>query len=294
VAIGLGLGAGYAVYVATGTFPTEAPSAPTAEPPPAAFPLTHLWFLYVLLWLYAATLLVRGLIARLDRSGSFRARVDRVLGGLIQNPFGPIALAAPTAVALYLFPNWVMWFGLPTPDMSLIPNAPAAVQFFATFGLGWLLHRQASLMETWARRWPLNLGAAVALTVACIMQAGGLTPVLTPAEPGVAKLAYAATYALAIWTWTFAVVGLALRFLSVPSPVRRYVADSSYWIYLIHLPLVVFLQAWVSQLGWPWPIKFALILGVGFGVMFGTYALLVRHTFMGSLLNGRRVPRHAP
>lgn len=41
------------------------------------FPLTHLWFLYVLIWLYAATLLVRWLLDRvLDRSGQRRARID--------------------------------------------------------------------------------------------------------------------------------------------------------------------------------------------------------------------------
>lgn len=33
------------------------------------FPLTHLWFLYVLLELYAVTLLLRGAVAEFDRSG---------------------------------------------------------------------------------------------------------------------------------------------------------------------------------------------------------------------------------
>ena len=47
----------------------------------------------------------------------------------------------------------------------------------------------------------------------------------------------AASYTCATWTWTFAIIGLALRFLSNHSPVRRYIADSSYWLYLIHLPL---------------------------------------------------------
>ena len=30
------------------------------------------------------------------------------------------------------------------------------------------------------------------------------------------------------------------------SPAWRYVADSSYWIYLVHLPLVPFLQVWMA------------------------------------------------
>jgi peptidoglycan/LPS O-acetylase OafA/YrhL len=89
------------------------------------------------------------------------------------------------------------------------------------------------------------------------------------------------------------VIGLAMRFLSDHSPARRYIADSSYWIYLVHLPIVIALQAWVSRFEWPWALKFAVILGVGFGAMFLTYELLVRHTFVGRVLNGRRVPWRA-
>jgi glucans biosynthesis protein C len=76
--------------------------------------------------------------------------------------------------------------------------------------------------------------------------------------------------------------------------VRRYIADSSYWIYLVHLPLVLVLQAAVSRLDWPWELKFAAVLGVGFAIMFATYELLIRHTFVGAVLNGRRVPWRTP
>ena len=53
-----------------------------------------------------------------------------------------LLLAAPTALALYLTPRWLMWFGVPTPDSSLVPNVAAAVAYFTAFGFGWLLHRQ--------------------------------------------------------------------------------------------------------------------------------------------------------
>jgi hypothetical protein len=75
--------------------------------------------------------------------------------------------------------------------MNLIPNPPAAVEFGLAFGFGWLVHRQPQLLETWTRRWPLNLAAALVFTIACLAQLG-LAPVVTPAEPGLAKLAYAA------------------------------------------------------------------------------------------------------
>lgn len=287
------IGIGYGVYVATGTFPTEAPPAPSAGPPPAlAFPLTHLWFLYVLLILYAAVLLARSAVARLDAAGRLRRALDRVVAAVVASPVAPALLAAPAAALFYLQPGWLAFFGVPTPDQSLIPNAVAATQFGLAFGLGWLLHRQPSLLSGLQARWPLNLSIALALSAALLARLG-LTPVTAPEPPGLEKALQAAAYAVAIWTWTFAVIGLALRFLSDHSPVRRYIADSSYWIYVIHLPIVIVLQAWLSRHDWPALAKFGVVLGVGFAVMFASYELLVRHTVLGAWLNGRRVPWRA-
>jgi glucan biosynthesis protein C len=281
------LAAGYAVYVATGTFPTKPPPSPASQP--GDFPLTHLWFLYVLLLLYAATLAVRGLVARFDRSGDFRRRVDSAVAALVRSPLSPAVLAIPAAAVLVATPTWLPWFGIPTPDTNIVPNLPAWTQFFTAFGFGWVLHRQPALLETWTRRWALNLAVAVALTAGMLAWMG-LTPVTDPPKPGAEHLVLACGYALCIWTWTFGVIGAALRFLSGESPARRYIADSSYWIYIVHLPLVIVLQAAVSRLDWPWELKFTVVLGVGFAIMFATYELLVRHTFIGGVLNGRRIP----
>ena len=98
-------------------------------------------------------------------------------------------------------------------------------------------------------------------------------------------------YALAIWTSTFAVIGLALRFMSGFSPVRRYLADASYWLYLIHMPILMALQVALSQLDWPAPVKLAIILGIAIAVMLASYHMLVRFTVIGVVLNGKRAPR---
>ncbi|HVM99832.1 MAG TPA: acyltransferase family protein [Caulobacteraceae bacterium] len=264
-------------------------------PPPKypgfpAFPLTHLWFLYLLLWFYAAILALRGAAAALDRGGALGRGTDKVVGALIRSPFGLAALAAPAAVALYLTPGWAMWFGVPTPDSSLAPHPAAAIAYFSAFGFGWLLHRQVGLLETLRRRWPLHLALAVSLS-AVGLAITGPAPLLAASTPGLAKAAFAGAFCLASWTWTFAIMGLALRFLSDLSPARRYLADASYWLYLVHLPLIMALQTAVAQLVWAWPLKFALILGVAFPLMLVSYELLVRHSFIGAILNGRRAPR---
>jgi peptidoglycan/LPS O-acetylase OafA/YrhL len=267
---------------------------PKAGPFPSlpAFPLTHLWFLYVLLLLYATTLILRGAVVLVDRRGMLRAAADAIMRRVVRNPLGLTVLALPTAAALYFTPNWLAWFGITTPDGSLIPNMGACVAFFTAFGFGWLLHRQTDLLDVWKRRWLLNLAASIVLTVAGFALTS-VVPVIVPAT-GIRTAAYAVFFALSVWTWTFAFVGAALRFLSGYSAARRYIADSSYWLYLVHVPVVAALQVAVSQLDWPWWVKFPLILGVTFPVLFASYHLFVRYSFIGAILNGRREsPRRA-
>jgi glucan biosynthesis protein C len=262
--------------------PPKYPGFPT-------FPLTHLWFLYLLLWLYAATLLIRTLVARLDQAGRLRAGVDRVVGLAAAHPVGLVLLAAPTALAFLATPSWLPWFGVPTPDSSLVPNLAASVAYFSAFGFGWLLHRQTALLAAWRRLWPANLALALGFTIAELALVG-LTPAINP-PVGAARLALAALYPLAAWSWTLALIGLALRYLSDFSPARRYIADASYWLYLIHLPIVMALQVVVAPLAWPALLKFAGILAVAFPLMLASYQLLVRHSFIGAILNGPRESR---
>jgi hypothetical protein len=260
---------------------------PPVYPGFPAFPLTHLWFLYVLLLLYAATLIVRGAVALVDRRGILRAGVDGIVRRLVENPLGLLVLAAPTAVTLFLTPQWTMWFGIATPDSSLVPNAGAAVAFFTAFAFGWLLHRQAGLLEIWKRRWLANLAVSLMLTVAGFAITG-IAPLMAYAPHDATTALYAAVFTISVWTWSFAVIGFAMRFASDYSATRRYVADASYWLYLVHVPLVMALQVAVSQLAWPWWAKFAVVLGVTFPVLFASYRLFVRYSFIGAILNGRR------
>jgi hypothetical protein len=82
---------------------------PLAPPPHyagfPAFPLTHLWFLYVLLLLYTATLSVRRLVVAFDRSGRVRAMADALVRFVVTNTVVLVLLAAPTSATLYLSPK---------------------------------------------------------------------------------------------------------------------------------------------------------------------------------------------
>ena len=270
-----------------GTIPTGGP-----PPPPLTletFPLTHLWFLWVLLILYVAMLLLRAPFRMLDRDGGWGRFVDRITGGLI-GPWSPALMAAPLAVAFWLAPNWIPFFGIPTPDTGLVPNPVALAAFGTAFGLGFLLDRRRDLLVRIERLWPVFTVVALGVGTGAMVLAGGPVPELTPVTDPELKAPLAAVMALAVFASTFAVLSLALRFASGYSAVRRYLADSSYWVYIVHLPLVMVGQILVVNETWPWFVKFGAVIGGTMALSLLSYELLVRHSFVGGWLNGRRIP----
>jgi len=273
-----------------GTLPTDAP-----PPPPLTlktFPLTHLWFLWVLLILYAVMLALKAVLS-LDRSGVVGRVADRLTDALV-GPWTPAVLAAPLGLAFWLHPDWVAFFGVPTPDTGLVPNAVALTAFGLAFGTGILLDRRRDLLDRIAAWWPLSTLVALGTGTAALYLAGGLDLRLEPLTDPAMKMTAAWTYALALWSSTFAVTGLALRFLSVRSAIRRYLADASYWVYIVHLPLVMAGQVLLLAQPWPWFVKLAAVVAGVMAISLVTYELGVRHTFVGGWLNGRRVPWRKP
>ena len=276
-----------------GTVPTNGPPPPplTAE----TFPLTHLWFLWMLLIFYAVLLILRAPFAALDKSGAWGRGVDRLTGALI-GPWTPALMAAPLALAFWLAPAWIPFFGIPTPDTGLVPNPVALTGFGTAFALGFLLDRRRDLLTRIAGLWPVFTVVGLIAGAGSMVLVGGPTPVLAPQADPALKAASAAAMAFAIQSVTFAVLSLSLRFASGHSAVRRYLADASYWVYIVHLPLVMVGQVMLRDLDAPWWVKLAAVVIGVLTVSLGTYELLVRHTVMGRWLNGRRVPwrRSAP
>jgi peptidoglycan/LPS O-acetylase OafA/YrhL len=285
------------IWGLTKTFGGKLPPPPANMPsPPGAFPLTHLWFLYYLLILYVIVLSVRWTIVAIDRNGAIRRAADATIRGAVRTGLAAVLLPLPVIAALYAHHEWYMWFGIPTPDRSVIPQVVSLVGFGTAVSFGWLIHRQldavvsTDVLSMWRRRWPLHLATALVATIVCLAIAG-VVPTFVPAKQGASTLTYAFAYGIAIWCWCFAIIGAAVQYLSAERFAVRYVADASYWIYLAHLPVVALFQVIVGH--WPlhWTIKFPLVMAASLAVLFASYHYLVRASFIGAILNGRRYPR---
>ena len=268
-------------------WPTIKMPIPEPQPPPWG----HLWFLYLLLVLYALWLMMRAGVITLDRNGRFMGMLDRGFAAVVKNPLGPVVFALPTAPILYFTPWWQMWTGIPAPVMGFIPNLPAVLAFGTVFGFGWFLHRQAALLDALRGQWLRNLVVALVLTIVSMVLIGAAPKFYDFPLPRNERIAYAISYNLATWFWVFGLIGAAVRFLSAPSQQWRYLADASFYMYLVHLPIVYALQAWMIR--WPlhWSVKYTLVLAITTAVLLATYHYWVRSTFVGKFLSGRKYPR---
>ncbi|MFZ6775719.1 acyltransferase family protein [Undibacterium sp. Ji83W] len=271
-----------------GSLPRKSPPAPDFRAD--SFPLAHLWFLYMLTLLYAVYLGLWACCRRLGILPHLKKFADLLMPTLA-GWVGPLLLALPVALALFYTPYWVSWFGVPTPDQSLYPGRAAWISFGMAFGFGWMLQQSPATLLQWQRRWVWHLGMATLLAGVCLYLTS-LAPQLVPAVHDDDKLIYACLYAAAAWNFCFGLTGLALKFMSHASLTVRYLADASYWIYLVHLPLVMVFQALVSRSEWHWTIKLAAVLLATLAVALLSYHYLVRLTFIGKVLNGQRHAGH--
>jgi len=239
----------------------------------------HLWFLYYLILFYAVIALAMPVLRRLTRawSGSVVPR----LGRLIHHPVGPFVGAATTFLTLLPMRG----AGLDTETEFLVqPKILAAYGVFMVFG--WVLYLNRREVDGFARRaWPFMFAGA-AFSAAHI----GYSLFVAPQY----VLAGKALAALAMWTLIYGFMGLFVRYYDRPKPLGRYLSDASYWLYLVHLPLTIWLPGLMS--GWDVSafVKSAVTLAVtAFACLF-TYHYLVRSTAIGALLNGKRYPRALP
>jgi glucans biosynthesis protein C len=254
-----------------------------------SIPTGHLWFLEMLLILYGGAALAAWAGAKAGLN-SLLPRLDAAFDWFIARSWKPLLLLPPSILCLWTGP---LLGEVDNAGLRLLPAARAIAYYGLFFGVGWWLHRRRHQLD-FLRRW-VWLYFGLALLGYLTLGACYVSPI-KPADPRyvTVRLVGLTGAALYAWAMTFAVTGWFLRFAGQHRPWIRYLADASYWCYLLHLPLVLWLQVFVAK----WPVngwlKFAFILAVNVVVLLLTYHWCVRHTWIGRMLNGpREKPKHS-
>ena len=262
--------------------------------------IAHLWFLYYLLLMYAALLSLRllGSMWR-ARAADVPSTFGRRIGDAVYTRI-PLMLALAAVVLLIVRggneskPIWPL-------------NVPDVLYGALLFFYGYGLYARRELVDRLRGDDALVVLWSVAATAFFVhLVLLGMIDEASKAGEDAESIAFlgllnAVFYGASAVMFSAGLVGLFERLLLVPRPWVRWLADSSYWIYIIHLPVVTFLtfylahldrQGWLEHLtgiGWSAEMKFVAACAVTGALGTVTYRYLVRYTPLGTLLNGKRV-----
>jgi hypothetical protein len=186
-----------------------------------------------------------------------------------------------------------MMAGVPMPaPESFVPALWPFLFFGGFYILGWMLRGRDELIELSLRStFLLSILLAVAFGVYYWSMPVVDLRIIIGGRFDQSNLAYwlgvVLTCYLAVGlSWLSLILGK--RFLNKSSSLMGLVSDSSYWVYLVHLPLAVFLQTLLVPLEWSvWVKLFIATVGTLVPCLF-SYLVFVRYTPLGRLLHGKR------
>src|SRR5688572_30069432 len=95
------------------------------------------------------------------------------------------------------------------------------------------------------------------------------------------------------WLMTGGLLGLFPRHFATSRGAWKYLADASYWCYLAGFPIQTALQIWLAPHALPILAEFLFVNVLTFGLLLASYEWLVRHSWVGLMLNGKRPARVA-
>lgn len=247
----------------------------------------HLWFLYylIILLVFATTTVAlwRRIPASIIARVSIHAKKFRGQHGLYWLVLGLLlgSIAAPNHFGRI---NGAPWFE---------PYWPAVITFGLCFLSGWCVYLHKMVLDTLALRcwWYL--------VIALVCFALALYGFFFQGDPDGehytflhSLLAYGNGVSVAFFIAGF--LGLFHRYFNTANPRIRYFSDASYWIFMLHQPLLI-------AVAWPmhsWTIaaesKFLIVCVTTFFLCTWSYDKWVRNTAIGELLNGRRYARGLP
>lgn len=243
---------------------------PGLPPPP---PTTmHLWFLYNLVFFYILTWAFYFFDGSRIRGFFMRLKASHFIGifSLLLMP-ALLSQGAP----------------FPAPD-SFLPQLWSFGFFGLFFLVGSWVHQEPGFIEKFQPHWKMLL------ICSCLLYA--VFYWLIPKEVSMVpapvamwkKITITACESIIAVAMTLVCLVLGKTYLNSHNRFMRILSDSSYWIYIIHVPLLFAIQYQLMDKSWSLIVKLGVALGLTFIIGLVSYFVLVRWTPIGWMLNGKR------
>jgi glucan biosynthesis protein C len=233
------------------------------------FQLYHLWFLYFLSMYYLMFGAIAYVFSRMGLSFAFLRNLPLWAAPLLWGVL--LGILAQTSVPFKL-----------DASVGLIPN-PVRLAFFALFfSFGqWLYLKKHDLHKLPGFVW-LFLALSIVALVAGVVSISLFSHTHETLSFLETSLLGAALFLLCMF-----IVSAYLRWGGTASAGKLYLAKASFWIYLVHLPLVLWFFVFLDQFSINIYLKFVLNIVATTFVCLVSYRLFVKETWIGLLLEGR-------
>jgi glucan biosynthesis protein C len=246
------------------------------------FGVAHLWFLQNLyvycLVLCGATWLGRRITQATSGQQAKGLGLLRSLEGLGRSAWKPIFPAIPCAIILYCDPRIVLGF-----YQSFVPVGSKLFYYGIYFFVGAILNAHPDKF-TIHRRYGKRY-----LAIASILFASILPQIHEQTTTGLSGLRLALlTGSIALFAsfTTFGLIAVFVKSERRDNVVTRYLADASFWVYLIHLPCVTLTHVAIAWMPVATELKFLLAAATALALSLMSYHVLVRGKWIGEFLKG--------
>jgi glucans biosynthesis protein C len=250
----------------------------------------HMWFLEYLLIISLTLPFGARAIARAAQRG-WLASVDARLRAAIGSRWAPLVLALAICPFVIAFGRGLDGATMLAPIDSFVPD-PGPLAYYALFYVvGWFLHRHADALAALSARFAGFLAAGIAVRTGMAIALAGQLERSVPAPSSLAMQIAAGVYTAFM---VLGSVGAFYRLFRRDTALARYVSDASFWCYLAHPAPVLAAQLLLARLDAPAAVKYLLVVASTCVVLGASYEYLIRYTFVGAALNGRRERAVAP
>lgn len=235
------------------------------------FNVLHLWFLYFLIFFSFGGWLIASIF---NRNTVFTKTVNKVFAYILQRSW--LRLICLTS----LFFLCQFWIGEPylTTNNKWSIDIPIFATYFLFFETGWVIFKCNCIDKM--KNYPV-----VQLVTATLLF---FFFILIP-WPDSAGWLYVRELLSALFgsMYIFGFIAFFMTYFNTYSRRQNYMMEASYWVYIIHLPIVAFMPGLLSGLALPVFFKFLISLSVTTVICFVSYHYCVRNTFIGIFLNGK-------
>lgn len=230
----------------------------------------HLWFLYYLILVLAVTILIA---FGMRKTPGLARTILIVFNLLIRKPVIRVFVFALFTSLVYV----VMGSSRVETSTSFIPDFATFIYYFFFFIVGWILFKSKHLLGSMKR---LDWVCTILGTFLFLMYFLNIQSISYELK--------IISSSIIVWLLIFGFTGLFIRYAGNHSVRMRYISDASYWVYLIHLPLTGLIPGLIFHWDMPSTFKFLTVLSGTTVVCFVSYHYLVRASFIGEFLNGRK------